>query len=297
MLAPAFECVLDLAPDHYPLLLAARDRWPALLARLGAEAALDRSGALWVGSDCDAVAQGLRAVGARTELLSGDEARRLQPCLADDVAAGVFCPEDWRIAVGPVLIALRRTISVLGVDTRRERVQPGESPRWPVVLAAGPGSSAFATAAPELSLLAPIKGQLLRLRGGPHAGPVLRAKDIYITPQLGGAIAGATMEPGLADRSVRPEAIARLRASAGRLVPGLAEAPGEGAAGVRMCTPDALPLVGPSATPSVLLATGARRNGWLLAPLVAEMIAAYFTGTDPGPHAAALDPRRFDRAV
>jgi glycine oxidase len=43
-----------------------------------------------------------------------------------------------------------------------------------------------------------------------------------------------------------------------------------------------------------VLAVGARRNGWLLAPLVARTVAAYVAGEDPGPHAARLDPRRFD---
>ncbi|MDP3173921.1 MAG: D-amino-acid oxidase, partial [Phenylobacterium sp.] len=52
-------------------------------------------------------------------------------------------------------------------------------------------------------------------------------------------------------------------------------------------------LVGPAATPGVLIAAGARRNGWLLAPLVARMIAAYAMGDDPGPHAATLHPKRF----
>ena len=47
--------------------------------------------------------------------------------------------------------------------------------------------------------------------------------------------------------------------------------------------------------PDLLLATGLRRNGWLLAPLVAGMIADYLAGEDPGPHARRLDPQRFER--
>jgi glycine oxidase len=65
-------------------------------------------------------------------------------------------------------------------------------------------------------------------------------------------------------------------------------------AGVRAATPDGLPLVGPSAAPGVLLAVGARRNGWLLAPLVAKVVAAYVTGRDTGRYAAQFDPRRFE---
>jgi glycine oxidase len=41
-----------------------------------------------------------------------------------------------------------------------------------------------------------------------------------------------------------------------------------------------------------LLALGARRNGWLLGPMVGEMIVAHLRGDVAGPYAAALDPRR-----
>ncbi|HYE45155.1 MAG TPA: FAD-dependent oxidoreductase, partial [Caulobacter sp.] len=63
--------------------------------------------------------------------------------------------------------------------------------------------------------------------------------------------------------------------------------------GIRGATPDGLPLVGPSVRPGVWLAMGARRNGWLLAPLVAAMTRAYLAGEDPGPWAPHLDARRF----
>ncbi|MBJ7413414.1 MAG: D-amino-acid oxidase, partial [Phenylobacterium sp.] len=65
------------------------------------------------------------------------------------------------------------------------------------------------------------------------------------------------------------------------------------AAGVRAATPDGLPMGGPGRAPGVMLAVGPRRNGWLLAPLVAQTIAACVTGRDPGSFAARLDPARF----
>ena len=65
--------------------------------------------------------------------------------------------------------------------------------------------------------------------------------------------------------------------------------------GIRAATPDALPMVGPCSRPDLFLATGLRRNGWLLAPLVAGMIADYLAGRDPGPYARRLDPQRFER--
>jgi len=63
--------------------------------------------------------------------------------------------------------------------------------------------------------------------------------------------------------------------------------------GVRAATPDGLPIVGLSKTQKVILVTGARRNGWLLAPLVAQVVAACVTGGEAGPYARRFDPGRF----
>jgi glycine oxidase len=45
-----------------------------------------------------------------------------------------------------------------------------------------------------------------------------------------------------------------------------------------------------------MLVVGARRNGWLFAPLVADMVAAYLNGDNPGPDAAVMDARRFEKS-
>jgi glycine oxidase len=101
------------------------------------------------------------------------------------------------------------------------------------------------------------------------------------------------MEPGVSDTKVDPVALEPLVRAAGDLFPGLANAAFGVSAGVRAATPDGLPMVGLSRTPGVVLAVGARRNGWLLAPLVAEIVTACVTGRDPGPYATGFDPARF----
>ena len=107
---------------------------------------------------------------------------------------------------------------------------------------------------------------------------------------------GRRMEAGRDDAAIDPAVVGRLRATGASLYPHLASAPFTARTGVRATTPDGLPLVGPSSRPGVFLAVGARRNGWLLAPLVARTTAAYLAGGDPGPYAAAMfDARRFNR--
>jgi glycine oxidase len=63
-------------------------------------------------------------------------------------------------------------------------------------------------------------------------------------------------------------------------------------AGLRPATLDNLPAIGPGAE-GVLWATGHFRNGILLTPVTAELIAAALAGEPAPGWAAAVDPRRF----
>jgi glycine oxidase len=122
----------------------------------------------------------------------------------------------------------------------------------------------------------------------------LRGEGAYVVPAAGGLAIGATMEPGVSDPAVDPMRGPPLREAGERLFPAVVGAPFRLLAGVRAATPDGLPMVGASSEPGVLVAAGARRNGWLLAPLVAQIIAACVTGRDPDPYAARFEPRRFE---
>jgi glycine oxidase len=147
-----------------------------------------------------------------------------------------------------------------------------------VVIAAGPGALAWGGPIPELAALHPIKGQILSFDAEPLGGPVVRGAQGYVAPQPGGAMAGATMETGRTDLATDTAAVERLRLAAVDLFPHLVGAAFKARAGVRVATADGLPLVGPSERPGVHLAIGARRNGWLLAPLIARVILDELAG-------------------
>ena len=307
MLAPAFEAALDPASAaHFTLLEHARDRWPAFVEALGAEeGALDRSGALWAGDEAsiDQMQARLLGQGAGCERLTRRQAQALSPGLhAPDGA--VFTGEDWRLDPQAMLGALHRALSAEGgelagaaltqIEEGRARLSDGRAIAVDqIVLAAGLSPAGLADPPPELARLQPIKGQIARLAGvGPRGGPVARAPGVYVVPAMGGAIVGATMESDRTDRHVEAAALEQLRALASPLYADLEGAKIAGAAGVRASTPDALPMAGPSSRPGVVLALGARRNGWLLAPLIAEIICARLAGEAPGAWDTALDPLR-----
>ena len=298
MLAPVFECLLDpVSVDHFPLLAVARDAWPGLAETLpGGADMIDRSGALYIPEDDAELAwqaDRLQAFDPAREILPPVKLQALSPGL-ETWGPGLFTALDWRLEPPQALRAIRQAFVKEGGQVSPEAVDlTGGHTADALVLATG--AAPLPERLLERSLLTPIKGQILRLEGAwPHAGPVARAPGVYVAPSSAGALAGATMQEGLADRRIDPEAVARLRNAASRLYPALQRATVQAQAGVRAATPDGLPLAGPSRGDArTLLAVGARRNGWLLAPVVADVVAARLRGAPAGAFGEAFDPARF----
>jgi glycine oxidase len=296
MLAPVFEAVMEGADAARAALYRdGRDLWPGFAGACGIE--LVQDGAKWIGP-AEPLASRARALGFTVEPTS----------------AGWRTPDDWRLTPAQALEAMRATVlahggrfvaaSVQRIGTDPLEVVDETGRTWPadvVVVAVGwtgtpPDGPAELTRL--MGLVEPIKGQIVEL-GGDGADAVrgvIRAPGVYLLPRAGRVIVGATMEPGVTDCEVEAETVARLRAAAVAVVPELEKAEIVHAqAGVRGAIADGLPIAG-EVGPGVFAALGPRRNGWLLAPLVAETLTAAAAGETPGPHAAAIGPDRFGRA-
>jgi glycine oxidase len=79
------------------------------------------------------------------------------------------------------------------------------------------------------------------------------------------------------------------------IAPSLASAPiDDHWSSFRPGTPDGLPLVGETTIDGLFLASGHYRNGILLAPVTAELIASAVAGEPSTREAEALSPRRFE---
>jgi glycine/D-amino acid oxidase-like deaminating enzyme len=92
-------------------------------------------------------------------------------------------------------------------------------------------------------------------------------------------------------KEVTPAGLSTLGARAARLCPRLAEAQVLGSwSGLRPSTPDGLPLLGPTAIARLYTACGHHRNGILLAPITAELVAGALAGASVP---AAFSPARF----
>ncbi|WP_372706456.1 NAD(P)/FAD-dependent oxidoreductase [Brevundimonas sp.] len=288
MLAPALESLLeDVSPERAGLLKRARDLWSAFAETHGLK--LHREGAAWRGSDARAAIARLNALGFEARAADG----------------GLITPDDWRIEAAPALAALGRAIGVtvvrarvvsLNGDARRWRIEGDDGRVWfaaSVVLATGvapPIPGLPVEVAATVDAIEPIRGQITAV-DTPVPPRVTRAPGVYVSPTTSGVLIGATMEPGRRDLEPDLEE-SRDRVAAGLALLGRAGPVGQTRVGVRGGTADGLPLAGPTRHAGLHLALAPRRNGWLLGPLVARVVADGIEGRAAMADAAALDPLR-----
>jgi glycine oxidase len=145
----------------------------------------------------------------------------------------------------------------------------------------------------------PVRGQLLSL--GWQGTPLRRvtwSTRCYLVPRDAGTVlVGATVEEAGFDERATVAGVRDLIEAASDLVPHIWAGAFNGArVGLRPGTPDDLPVIGrSSAFPNLIYATGHYRNGVLLAPLTAQVVAEELLDgrTDPG--LSAVSPARFGR--
>jgi glycine oxidase len=143
----------------------------------------------------------------------------------------------------------------------------------------------------------PVKGQMLCvvMPSRNLLQHVVRTPKVYLIPRSDGRLLiGATVEEAGFDKRTVPSTIQRQRQAALELVPKLRDAKIlEDWAGLRPGTPDALPILGETSLPGYYVATGHFRDGVLLAPITAHIMAAVIQGREPGYDLSAFSLARF----
>jgi glycine oxidase len=234
--------------------------------------------------------------------LSANELRRLEPGLQTGTLFASFLQEN---SVDPDLLsqAAAKAVQAAGVEIRshaavqRMSSQNGtveaitEAGRFVARVAVNcRGSWAGAPVRPrkgQMCYLHPQNPGLIRY--------VVRAPEVYLVPRSSGKIlVGATVEDAGFNKSVEPETVNKLHRGAAELVPELAAAPMvESWAGLRPGTPDDLPIMGETETPGIMISSGHFRNGILLAPAAAKIMADLIMGRSPEIDISAFSPGRF----
>ena len=289
------------------------------------------TGTLAVGYDADDMAM-LRehallreSFGAATQRLTGRECRQAEPMLGPAIAGGLLVSDDASIDPRLLTAALADAFCAAGgtlvrQNAARLREDAGRAAgaeladgtvisAGQVVLSAGWASCALAGLPPgAVPPLRPVKGQILRLRPAPAstvAGAsapelkrtvrgIVQGSSVYLVPRGDGEIVvGATQEELGADTTVTAGGVWQLLRDARALVPGITELElAEAVAGLRPGTPDNEPVLGASAMPGLILATGHFRSGVLLAPVTADLVAGLL---DTGTIDSAAEPFRAER--
>ncbi|MFI8087521.1 glycine oxidase ThiO [Streptomyces sp. NPDC086080] len=312
------------------LNLASARRYPDFAAELteltGHDLGYRRCGTLAVALDADdrAHLRELHALQQRSGLdaqwLSGRECRRLEPMLAPGVRGGLRVDGDHQIDPRRLAAALVAAGERAGVAFHRawaERlVVAGGRARGvltsdgtelgagQVVLAGGSLSGRLAgVPADVLPPVRPVKGQVVRLAMPEGPGPflsrtvraVVRGSHVYLVPRENGELViGATSEEKGWDTTVTAGGVYELLRDAHELVPGITELPlTETRAGLRPCSPDNAPLLGPTGLDGLLLATGHHRNGVLLTPVTGDALADVLTTGELPWEARPFSPLRF----
>jgi glycine oxidase len=143
----------------------------------------------------------------------------------------------------------------------------------------------------------PVKGQMLclALPSRNLLRHVVRSPKVYLIPRSNGRLlVGATVEEAGFDKRTVPSTIQRQHQTALELIPQLRDAKILGDwAGLRPGTPDSLPILGETEIPGYYVATGHFRDGILLAPITALLMAEVISGEKPAHDLSNFSPRRF----
>ncbi|WBP91776.1 glycine oxidase ThiO [Kitasatospora cathayae] len=330
MLAPVTELQYGEEPLLH-LGMASNQRYESFAAELteasgGLDTGYRRCGTIAVALDSDDREE-LRELhafhqrlGLDSSWLTGREARKLEPMLAPGVRGGLHVADDHQVDPRRLLTALVTACERAGVLLHRaeavELLVDGDRATGArlsthetvtadrIVLAAGPHSHRL-PGLPEgaLPAIRPVKGQVLRLQIPDAYRPflsrnvraVVRGQHLYLVPRENGElVVGATTEEQGYDTTVTAGGVYELLRDAHELVPGITELPlAETAAGLRPGSPDNAPLLGPTSLPGLVAATGHYRNGVLLTPVTADLLADYLANGEVPELAKPFTPTRF----
>ncbi|WP_040808424.1 NAD(P)/FAD-dependent oxidoreductase [Nocardia concava] len=247
---------------------------------------------------CRSVARTV-AGGVPLRVLAPGELEELAPKTVFDIHGALYNPEGAYLHVPEFLVEFGRVLRASGVEIREHTEVTGFSVRdrnivrlntthgqlrpGSVVIAAGAWSTECARMANIDLLLQPIKGHSLTMAMPPGAPglPVLLSEAKVAMVPLGDRLRiGGLLELTGMSTTVSERRVAALRRAVREYLPALEETASlQTWSGLRPCTPDSLPLVGPAgAVRNLLIAAGHGHIGMGLAPATGELIGQILAG-------------------
>jgi glycine oxidase len=313
------------SPRLFPLAKASFDLYPEWVSEIESVAATaplirhEKALELFAGPEAeterDAFVSLHQRLGLTTNAISPDDAVILEPTLGARARAVALLSDEATVdprALGQALLqALARRgveiqtgkeVTSLTIDNQRCTgvIASGrELAAGHVVVAAGCYSGSI-EGIRGYAPVRPVRGQMAALwplAAAPRR--VLRSHRGYIVPRPDGRIiAGSTLENEGYEKRVTPSGQMKILGAAIELSPSLADAEiVETWSGLRPDTPDHLPIIGSAGGPGglegVTIATGHYRNGILLGPITARLVAESIVGEALSLDITPFSPLRF----
>ncbi len=246
--------------------------------------------------------------GFSVRVLRGAEIAEVEPALGGQVPAAVHLADEAQVDAQALALALpeaarragarfeRATVLRLRLEGHRVTgvdLDAGVRPASAVVVAAGAWTAQVVGAALPPDAVTPVRGQMVLLKvEGDVVAPrtVVFGSGGYAVPRAHGRVLlGSSMERVGFDKRVTAGGVASILGNALSIMPGLAHATFESTwAGFRPAPRDGLPLIGATPVDGLFVASGHHRNGILLAPVTADLLADAVLG-----RVSALDPTPF----
>jgi D-amino-acid dehydrogenase len=254
-----------------------------------------------------------RAQGNGGEVLDRAGARALEPSVGHGIAGAVFHRDEAHcdpgafvgallaasgadVRMGVEVLRLRRANgSIAALETTVGTLHPGA-----VVLAAGTWTRELAHEVGVHVPLEPAKGYHVELEADALRSQVpvyMEEARVTATPLHGRLRLGGTLELSGLDLEVDHVRVDAIAAAAARTLRLPADARTVHVwRGLRPCTPDGLPVIGPAdGIDNLMLATGHAMLGITLAPVTGEIVAGLLAGESPRHDLAPYRAERFRR--
>lgn len=246
----------------------------------------------------------------RVELLTGDEARDLEPHVSGRVSVAVRILDQRYLTPSRYVTALADSVRRRGGKILEETPVTAVERRRDVLVAQSPGGDIDADAVvlangAWISSIARSHGMRIPVYAGrgysftlpcsqPLRGPLhLPSARLAVTPQDDRVRVGGIMEFGSPDAPLKPERIEAMTRAARPLLEGVDwEGRRDDWVGARPLTTDGVPVVGETRTPGLFVAGGHGMWGVTQGPLTGSLLAGRIvTGVTP-PVLRPLDPCR-----
>ena len=297
MLSPQADALK--ADEFFAFAVKSRSMYKDFVAHLkelsGIDAQLRDEGTLFVsienpkGHADDWTAWQIEA-GLKLEKIAADDLFKLEPAVTKLASRAFFLPDDHqvdnRLLMKALGVAIKRVgvevieneevtellvekASVKGIACGDQQIRAGA-----VLIAAGSWSGKLLERVGLKAKTIPARGQMIAVRSS-AIRHVLHSSRIYLVPRNDGRLLiGATIEYTGFEKANTAKGIHSLLDAAIELVPEIAAAEiVETWSGLRPDTIDHLPILGQTSLANLWLATGHFRNGILLAPATAELMA------------------------